>query len=79
MVEPRTDNSGIPQGCIVKRQLIPCSNPDESGYLTKLDFNVQKEVNIFDRIYIITDCDAFTRSYLCRAGIEVPRPIETPK
>ncbi|XP_031628487.1 EF-hand domain-containing family member C2 [Contarinia nasturtii] len=79
VVEPRTDNSGIPQGCIVKRQRIPCSSSTQNQCLSMLDLNVQKEVEIFDRIYIITDCDGFTRSYLNRAGIEVPHAIETPK
>lgn len=79
MVEPRTDNSGIPQGCIVKRQKVPCPYPNQNECLSMLDLNVQKQVKIFDRLYIITDCDGFTRSYLCRAGIEVPNAIGMPK
>lgn len=79
MIEPRTDNSGIPQGCIVKRQLVPCDLPDHEEFLTHFDLNVRKEVKIFDRTYNITDCDQFTRLYLNRAGIEVPEPIRTPK
>lgn len=79
MIEPRTDNSGIPQGCIVGRQLIPCNLPDHTKYLTHLDLNVREQVTIFDRTYMITDCDQFTRLYLSRAGIEVPKPIQTPK
>lgn len=79
MVEPRTDNSGIPQGCIVKRQRVPCDLPDHDEYLMQWDLNVQKQVKFFDRIYTITDCDRFTRTYLNRSGIEVPAPIHTPK
>lgn len=79
VVEPRTDNSGIPQGCIVKRQKVPCCPSDPNKYLSIDDLNVQKQVTIFDRIYYITNCDGFTRSYLCRAGIEVPNPVKTPK
>lgn len=79
VIEPRTDNSGIPQGCIVKRQLVPCNLPDHSEYLTHFDLNVQMQVSIFDRTYTITDCDQFTKMYLNRAGIEVPRSIQTPK
>lgn len=63
----------------MKRQRIPCTDQDHCEYLTQSDLNVQKEVKIFDRIYTITDCDAFTRSYLSRAGIEVPQPILAPK
>lgn len=72
-------NSGISQGCIVSRQRVPRKTLNDSNNLTMLDFNVQKEVTIFDRTYTIIDCDDFTRKYLNRTGIAVPNPIELPQ
>lgn len=70
----------MPQGCIVKRQRVPrslhCANED---FLSVLDLNVQKQVKIFDQTYNITDCDGFTRAYLCKAGIVVPEPTQIPE
>lgn len=77
IVEQRTMNSGISQGCIVSRQRVPRKISDD--ILTMLDLNVQKEVTIFDRTYKIIDCDEFTRKYLNRSGIDVPHPIELPE
>lgn len=76
--EPRTDNSGIPQGCLVSRQRIPRPPPCHHEFLTVLDLNVNKTVQIFDRVYHITDCDLFTRSFLNRLGITVPDAVEVP-
>lgn len=62
------------------RQKIPCALPNHYDFISFHDLNVGKQVKIFDRVYIITDCDGFTRTFLSRAGIEVPfLRIETPK
>lgn len=78
VVEPSSVDSRLPL-CIVKRQQIPCDLPGYDKYLTCLDLNVQKQVKILDRIYTITDCDQITRSYLSRAGVDVPESIEIPE
>lgn len=76
--EPRTDNSGIPQGCLVSRQRIPRPPPCHHEFLTILDLNVNQTVQIFDRVYHITSCDLYTRSFLNRLGIAVPDPVDAP-
>lgn len=78
VIEPRAENSGLSQGCIVSRHQVPYSGCAGQGFLSVLDFNVQHTVNIFGVNYVLVDCDKFTRKFLERAGIEVPPPIEMP-
>lgn len=76
--EPRVDNSGLSQGCVVSRQRVPRPPPCQHEFLSILDLNVNQTVTIFDRVYQITGCDLFTRHFLNRTGISVPDPIDTP-
>lgn len=76
--EPRTDNSGLPQGCIVGRQKIPRQAPCQHEFLSLLDLNVARTVQIFDRVYSITGCDLSTRHFLNRLGITVSDPVDIP-
>ncbi|GAB0095610.1 EF-hand domain-containing family member C2 [Sergentomyia squamirostris] len=78
VIEPKTANSGIPQGCIVKRQKIPAGELHDRIFLSVLDLNVGKSISIFNRIYHITDCDQFTRSFLNNLGISVPSSRKIP-
>ncbi|XP_055715716.1 EF-hand domain-containing family member C2 [Phlebotomus papatasi] len=78
VIEPKKFDSGIPQGCIVKRQKVPAGDLFERKFLSVLDFNVAKPVMIFNREYHITDCDEFTRSFLNQLGIAVPTGSKTP-
>lgn len=43
-----------------------------------LDVNVNVAVNILDRVYYLTECDSFTRSFLQRLGIVVPGSVDIP-
>ncbi|XP_064535803.1 EF-hand domain-containing family member C2 isoform X1 [Drosophila montana] len=72
ITEPKVENSGIPQGCLVHRQRIPKAPPNEREFLSIFDLNVDTDVQIFDRDYHISGCDIFTRQFLSRAGIAVP-------
>lgn len=76
--EPRVDNSGLSQGCVVSRQRVPRPAPCQHEFLSILDLNVSQTITIFNRVYQITGCDLFTRHFLNRAGISVPDPIATP-
>lgn len=77
ITEPRSD-SGIIKGCLVSRQRIkkPVSFSDD--IVTLLDLNVDKNITLLDRVYHLTDCDAYTRQFMERLGIAVPKPVETP-
>ncbi|XP_062554556.1 EF-hand domain-containing family member C2 [Armigeres subalbatus] len=76
--EPRTMNSGIPQGCLVTRQRIPRPPPYDGEFTSLLDLNINHTVQLFDRVYTITGCDEFTRKFLNRQGISVQESIEPP-
>lgn len=79
MIEQRRDHSGNPvNACIVKRQHIPRDSIDHDDYLTIGDLNVQEQVTIFGKTYTIIDCDNYTRLYLNKSGIVVPKSIEAP-
>lgn len=43
-----------------------------------LDLNIGKEIELFGRVFKITNCDGFTRVFLNRLGITIPDPIVTP-
>jgi len=76
--EPRVDNSGIVQGCVVHRQRVPKAPPCDNEFMSLIDLNVDQTVQIFDRQYHITKCDQFTRDFLNKRGITVPDPVKSP-
>jgi hypothetical protein len=78
VLEPTVNNSGIPQGTLISRQRIPYPAPRNEDFYDVLDFNIGKEVELYGRVYKITNCDRFTRIFLNRFGIHVPDPINIP-
>jgi hypothetical protein len=80
VVECKTENSGINQGVIVKRQKIRKDNKfkninelqDEKcmQYLSYKDFGIGKEVDIFGKRFRICDCDEFTKRFYKEQGID---------
>lgn len=78
ITEPKIENSGISQGCLVHKQRIPKPAPCHNEFISILDLNVNTNIKIFDRVYHLIGCDLFTRHFLNRAGIIVPDSIEPP-
>ncbi|XP_033239499.1 EF-hand domain-containing family member C2-like [Drosophila pseudoobscura] len=76
--EPRVDNSGIVQGCVVHRQRVQKTPPCDNEFMSLNDLNIDMTVQIFDRQYHIIDCDQFTRDFLNRRGITVPDSMKFP-
>jgi Ca2+-binding EF-hand superfamily protein len=72
--EPRQDNSGIPQGTLIRRHRFP--GPD-GGYLKPEDLQVGSTLQLYGRTMYITDCDAFTRNYYEQMGQEQGPPVES--
>ncbi|EFC40301.1 hypothetical protein NAEGRDRAFT_81047 [Naegleria gruberi] len=74
--EPKQDNSGIPQGTLVKRHRIPRDRASGSSnvYYTMDDLNIGREVTIYGKTFRIVDCDSFTREFYNGIGVEVPEP-----
>ncbi|EDV98557.1 EF-hand domain-containing family member C2 [Drosophila grimshawi] len=73
--EPKVENSGIVQGCILHRQRVPKPPPCENEFISIIDLNVDRTVQIYDRNYHFVDCDRFTRDFLNKRGIVVPDPV----
>jgi len=76
--EPKTPNSGIPQGTLVRRHRIPKSESDIGQHYTVSDFFVGNEVTFYSRTFKIMGCDDFTRYFLKNLGIETPENGEFP-
>ncbi|CAH0393210.1 unnamed protein product [Bemisia tabaci] len=80
VVEPKVLNSGIPQGCLIARQRVPCNKPtSQRSFYDISDLNVGRVLKLFGRKFTLTNCDAFTRNFLTRFGIPVPEPLPTPR
>ncbi|KAL1497141.1 hypothetical protein ABEB36_008147 [Hypothenemus hampei] len=79
VVEPKVENSGINQGTLISRQRIRFPVPMDDNFYDLIDFNIGKEVELYGRVFKITNCDKFTRTFLNRCGISVPDPIIGPE
>ncbi|GJQ82716.1 hypothetical protein Trydic_g19726 [Trypoxylus dichotomus] len=78
VVEPKVENSGIPQGTLISRQRIRFPAPMDENFYDVLDFNIGREVELYGKVFKIVNCDQFTRVFLNRCGITVPDPINAP-
>ncbi|KAF5298452.1 hypothetical protein FQR65_LT01231 [Abscondita terminalis] len=76
VVEPRTINSGLEQGRIVKRGKIPKNNLNDVWHWK--DLAVGKDISFHGIVYHITDCDAFTREYMKSQGLIMNDAEEMP-
>eukprot|EP00667_Euglena_gracilis_P002642 EG_transcript_2647 len=74
VTEPRQENSGLPQGNIVKRHRVVVA-PGSDQYFTVDDFDIGKDIGIYQKVYHIVDCDAFTRYFYSQLGRPL-RPFE---
>ncbi|KAI8619627.1 hypothetical protein BC830DRAFT_1160607 [Chytriomyces sp. MP71] len=61
VVEPPVENSGIPQGFLIKRQRLPKNTTE---YYTVNDFNVGINITFYGKTFRIVSCDQFTQKYL---------------
>jgi len=78
--EPKVENSGIPQGerkgtVFMKRHRV--AKPDSSFY-SVADLNVGCQLDLYGRVFMITDADSFTRAFCEKLGVEVPPPLSVP-
>eukprot|EP01064_Diplonema_japonicum_P030946 TRINITY_DN5391_c1_g1_i1.p1 TRINITY_DN5391_c1_g1~~TRINITY_DN5391_c1_g1_i1.p1 ORF type:complete len:797 (+),score=138.55 TRINITY_DN5391_c1_g1_i1:144-2393(+) len=75
VTEPREDNAGMTQGCMLKRHQVP---KDAGGYCSFEDLNVGQSVTFYGKCFHLCDCDKFTRDFLAGLGIDVPDAEEFP-
>jgi len=78
--EPKIENSGIPQGerkgtVFLKRHRVP---KPEGGFYGVADLNVGTMIDLYGRVFMVTDADNFTRNFLGNLGIDVAGPQEVP-
>lgn len=73
--EQRTENSGIPQGYLIKRQRIE-KRPGE--YINFRDFNLQDTVTIYGKVFRMCDCDEFTKKFFADQNITLNPPEQIP-
>jgi hypothetical protein len=67
VTEPKQDNSGIPQGVLIRRHRFPGPN---GGYLRLEELRIGVDLCIYGKTIRITSCDPFTRQYYLHVGIE---------
>jgi hypothetical protein len=68
--EPRVDNSGIPQGNLIRRHRIPASDDGSDVYIKADDIRVGMQLTIYGKTIKVIDCDSFTRRYAKENGFE---------
>ncbi|VDM32033.1 unnamed protein product [Hydatigera taeniaeformis] len=71
VTEPRTLNSALPQGTIVRRHRIRKPPPYEDCFYTVEDFNVGIDLELYGRVYRLVACDKFTTNFLRKLGVKV--------
>jgi len=76
--EPKMQNSGIPQGTLIRRHRIPLPPPNDDTFYTVDDFNVGKEIKLYSRTFHLTGCDEFTNNFLRKLGVRVNPQREIP-
>ncbi|KAI9209172.1 uncharacterized protein BJ171DRAFT_560984 [Polychytrium aggregatum] len=77
VVEPPVENSGIPQGVLIKRQRLPKSSTE---YYTIRDFNLGINLTFYGKTFRITNCDQFTERYMRETEhIELNPPDKMPE
>lgn len=76
IVEQKMENSGIPQGVLVKRHRIP---KVDRGYYEAGDLRCGEEISVYAKIFKICDADEFTRwFYQHRLFMELGESVDFP-
>jgi hypothetical protein len=75
IVEPKVENSGLPQGVFIKRHRIPKRNNE---YLAVDDLFIGAELTLYARTFRLVDCDGFTRAFYDDNGRSLPDPEPYP-
>eukprot|EP00047_Mylnosiga_fluctuans_P003412 m.228993 g.228993 ORF g.228993 m.228993 type:complete len:742 (-) comp11834_c0_seq1:88-2313(-) len=78
VIEPAVQNSGLPQGTLLRRHRVPKPAPNDDQFYTVDDFNVGKDITIYGRLYTLFACDPFTRTFLTKLGVRVPEDSSAP-
>ena len=77
--EQHQENSGIPQGTLLKRHRIPKPAPNDEEFFTVADLNVGVEITLYGKTFRIIKCDKFTNEFLNKLGVRVGQPEDYPE
>jgi hypothetical protein len=77
MIEPRVENSGTSQGKFLKRHQVYKTGTKELFSLN--DFYAGAEVEIYNRIYTVIDCDNATKKIMQERGLYFGEPVSLPE
>ncbi len=67
IMEPRQENSGLNQGCLLRRQRL--QKPDEEGVYTWKDLEVGGQMVVRGQVLHLVDCDEYTRKWYEQQGV----------
>lgn len=76
VMEPRTLNSGLDQGRLIRRAKIPKTTSGD--YWHWKDFAIGKDVAFNGIAFHIVDCDTFTREFMASQGLTMTEAEEMP-
>ena len=60
-MEPKIENSGLPQGVFIKRQKVPRTLENRYDFYDWRDFNLSINITFYERVFRIYDADDFTK------------------
>lgn len=67
ILEDRQENAGLPQGVFLKRHKVPADGRTAKAYHWS-DFQLPMDLKIYERIFRVYNCDAFTREFYTTEG-----------
>ncbi|XP_071118908.1 EF-hand domain-containing protein 1-like [Haliotis cracherodii] len=76
VVEPHVENSGMPQGKLIKRQRLPKN--DQGDHWHWKDINMGQNITFYGKVFHVVTCDGFTKDFLESEGIVVNDPTGMP-
>jgi len=76
VIEPIVENSGMPQGKLIKRQRLPKSDQGNCWHWT--DLNLGMDVVFYGRTFRLINCDKFTRDFLESEGVVMNESEQCP-
>jgi len=78
--EPRTANSGLPQGPVARKARIVKREREDGSreYMDWRDLSVSDEVTIHGTTYRVDDADGFTREWFAARGLPLAEPEGVP-
>ena len=65
-------------GTLIRRHRIPKPPPNDDDFYTVEDFNIGAELNMYSKVFKITECDEFTSNFLRKLGVRMPQSSSIP-